>query len=440
MKNASFICKLALFAAILTLLVGVCAIAMADTHIGEHTWDSGVKVEDANCDHPARYKFTCTVCGATKYDYVGTSDPSKHDWGDWVVKKAATCTEAGERVRTCKNNPHHTETDYPAKLGHNLGDWVTIKSPTCTEDGTKRRSCSRCTYYENETISALNHDWGPEVVKAATCTTTGSITRTCRRDSSHVQSTTIPIDPNAHQWGEYVTVKKPNCTYPGQKTRTCKLNSAHTDSVEIPIDPNAHQWDKGTIIVKPTLTSPGKKLYVCQINSAHTKEENIAKLTMGNNTVCAFGPRLRDVNLYPYDTDLWYMFTPFDASQDGVQTYELVASNKLIVGNVTLTIKEGNLTIDYTLNDTANFAIDLEFFTVLNRINDLTQYEPEELMNMRWNKKQAYNLAETFGDDTSLVLYFCSRCTYSDSSKYIGLNYDSNAHRVLLQRMLDLMD
>ena len=136
------------------------------------------------------------------------------------------------------------------------------------------------------------------------------------------------------------------------------------------------------------------------------------------------------------------MFTPFDASQDGVQTYELVASNMYIVGSLTLTIKDGNLTVNYKLNDPYKFNVTLEFFTVLNRIGDLTQYEPEDLvrMGLGLKKNQPINLAEKFGDDTNLVLYFCSRCDYTYSAKYESLNYNSTAHKRLLNTMLDLMD
>ena len=134
------------------------------------------------------------------------------------------------------------------------------------------------------------------------------------------------------------------------------------------------------------------------------------------------------------------MFTPFDASKDGVQTYELVASNMYIVGNLTLTIRDGYLTVDYKLADTSKFDITLEFFTVLNRINDLTQYEPETLQALRMNKNQPINLAETFGDDTNLVLYFCSRCNYTYSSRYTSLNYNSAVHQRLVNSMLALMD
>ena len=77
---------------------------------------------------------------------------------------------------------------------------------------------------------------------------------------------------------------------------------------------------------------------------------------------------------------------------------------------------------------------------MLNRIGDLTKYEPEDLLSMRMSRNQPINLAEKFGDDTSLVLYFCSRCDYTYSAKYQSLAYNSTAHQRLLGTMLYLMD
>ena len=190
----------------------------------------------------------------------------------------------------------------------------------------------------------------------------------------------------------------------------------------------------------PTLTEEGEKLYTCQNDPSHTRIEKLGVLVMNNNTVCAFGPRLRDVNLYPYNTDVWYMFTPFDASKEGRQTFELVASNMYIVGTLTIDIQNGAMTVDYKLADTSKFDITLEFFTVLNRIQDITRYEPEDLQYMRMNVKQPISLQDQFGDDRNLVLYFCSRCNYTWSNRYTGLNYNSAAHQRLLSEMMSLMD
>lgn len=83
------------------------------------------------------------------------------------------------------------------EFNHHWSDTETL--PTCTEDGEKGRVCSRCGMKETEKIPALGHDWGAwTVTTPATCTKEGVETRICNRDSSHVETRTIPA--TGHNW------------------------------------------------------------------------------------------------------------------------------------------------------------------------------------------------------------------------------------------------
>ena len=79
-------------------------------------------------------------------------------------------------------------------------DWhYTETLPTCTKDGEKVGVCSRCGMKETEKIPALGHDWGAwTVTTPATCTNEGVETRICNRNSSHVETRTIPT--TGHNW------------------------------------------------------------------------------------------------------------------------------------------------------------------------------------------------------------------------------------------------
>ena len=63
------------------------------------------------------------------------------------------------------HNRAYTETALPDFSGsetHPLDDWVITKEPTCTEPGEKRRSCkvsSDCVVTETEELPALGHQW-----------------------------------------------------------------------------------------------------------------------------------------------------------------------------------------------------------------------------------------------------------------------------------------
>ena len=427
----------------------------------------------------------CKVCGYSGGTTDETLPALGHDWGPWQVTTAPTCTAAGVETRVCKRDSSHVETNPLAALGHNWGPWQVTKQPACEVPGENTRTCKNDpAHQEHEPIAPIGHKWDSgKVTREPDCTNPGIRTYTCQNDPTHTRTEPIPIIPDAHKWDGGKVTKQPNCTEPGVRTYTCLINSAHTKTEPIPIVPDAHdwgtptitkqptceepgvkttvcrlnsahtktepvpptghKWDDGVIIKKPTLTEEGEKKYTCQNDPTHTRIEKLGVLSMNNNTVCAFGPRLRaDAKkiALPYYSTQWYMYTPFDASVEGKQTFDLVASNMYIVGTVTLTIRDGNLLIDYKLSDPNKFTITLEFFTVLGSMNELTQYEPENLLYMRMNRNQPINLAENFGEDTNLVLYFCSRCNYNYSSRYVSLNYESAAHLRLLQSMLALMD
>ena len=83
------------------------------------------------------------------------------------------------------------------EFNHDWHDTETL--PTCTEDGEKVEECSRCGMKKTEKISALGHDWGAwTVTTPATCTKEGVETRICNRNSSHVETRTIPT--TGHNW------------------------------------------------------------------------------------------------------------------------------------------------------------------------------------------------------------------------------------------------
>ena len=62
--------------------------------------------------------------------------------------------------------------DTPGEHTHVYGEWQMIKNPTCTEKGEKKRTCS-CGQEEKELIAALGHEEVTDNAVAATCTQKG---------------------------------------------------------------------------------------------------------------------------------------------------------------------------------------------------------------------------------------------------------------------------
>lgn len=77
-----------------------------------------------------------------------------HDWSEWTVTKAPTCTEAGLETRTCYVCGE-TETREIAATGHTWDEGVTTKQPTETEDGEMTYTCTVCGETRTEVIPML---------------------------------------------------------------------------------------------------------------------------------------------------------------------------------------------------------------------------------------------------------------------------------------------
>ncbi len=360
---------------------------------------------------------------------------------DWTVIREATCTTDGYRVKNCTVCGTLLESEtIPA--GHKFGAWTTV-AVTCTTDGYDYRTCSVCGYteYRNQVACPGSHLWdGGTVTVAATCTQPGVTTYTCLRCQA---TRTEQTSRKGHTWGPWNVDIQPTCTERGHRWHTCTVCHENHDEA---MQPLGHSWSEWVVVRQATAFQAGEEQRTCsncgKVEKRDLPYDGSNAAAGGGATMCVYGPRLKDVGTYldPAYT-AWYMFTPFDASVDGRQTYELVVDDAYIVGTATITVENGNVTLDYDLN-TPYLTVDLEFFSFLPDMHVLTQYEPEEL-KARYGMETGvpYSIASRFGGDTNLVLYFCSRVTYSyDAATMSPLNYMSTYHQALLSQMLLIMD
>ena len=93
-----------------------------------------------------------------------TEPPHTHDFGEWNVTQAPTCTEKGQQERSCSCG--EKETEKIDALGHDEENHD-AKAPTCTAIGWDAYvTCSRCNYTTYAEKAALGHKPGAD----ATCT------------------------------------------------------------------------------------------------------------------------------------------------------------------------------------------------------------------------------------------------------------------------------
>lgn len=144
-------------------------------HIASDTTRDGMATEQGYYALAAYYRLK----NSQKFLYDMTDVCITHEFGEWVVTTAPTCTETGTETRTCKTCGAE-ETRTVKATGHKFGAWEVTKAATCTETGSQKHVCSVCQAEETQTIKALGHKFGKWVVtKEATRTETGLKTRTC---------------------------------------------------------------------------------------------------------------------------------------------------------------------------------------------------------------------------------------------------------------------
>lgn len=387
-----------------------------------------------SCTEAGLQVKTCTVCGI---ELAAETIPALgHLYGGWITKEA-TCTEGGYEYRVCGRDSSHIETrnHVPAK-GHSWGAYVLTTAPTCTAAGVETSECSVCHETRTRSIPALGHKWDSGVITVEpSCTTTGVKLFTCLNDPSHTYMETIKA--LGHTWTKWDVDIKPTCTTKGHRWHKCTVcGKTYDESMQ----PLGHEWGPWVLVREATVSQPGLEQRTCA--RCGQVEEREVPFAGGGAAMCVFGPRLKDVGTYlnpPYVA--WYMFTPFDASVEGRQTYELVVDDTYIVGTATIIVANGTVSLEYELY-TSSVQVDLEFFSFLPDMHVLNQYEPEELLPICGMEPGVpYSIADRFGGDTNLVLYFCSRVTYSyDAAGMSPLNYMSTYHQALLNNMLSIMD
>lgn len=156
-----------------------------------------------------------------------------------------------------------------------------------------------------------------------------------------------------------------------------------------------------------------------------------------HNTVCTFGPHFRDVS--PELTDKWYMFTPVDLSQDGMQTHILVGGGAYIIGYLNIYVSGDSVTVYYQyFND--GIQAEQEFFTFFHDYASITTVTPEEIDPL-FSYGTPISIANDLNGDTTLILFARNVVTFRNDNPLI-IRFWENTPDFKAQReqMLTLLD
>ena len=178
---------------------------------------------EPTCTTSGRSYTTCGNCGGRIGD-IQTLAALGHNY-EWVVDKAATCTEEGSRHQECTRCNATGTTETIAMLAHTSDMFKHVDEPTCTGKGYIYNLCTVCGARINEQMqNALGHSYSWVVDKAATCTEEGSRHEECSR--CHLTGATETIAMVEHTSDEFKHVDEPTCTAKGYIYNLCTVCGA----------------------------------------------------------------------------------------------------------------------------------------------------------------------------------------------------------------------
>jgi hypothetical protein len=138
--------------------------------------------------------------------------------GDWVITKAATCTEEGTEVRYCSECGEIAETRSIAKIAHDT--YEVKQEPTCTVDGFIKTYCKVCGQLINtEILKATGHVNTHEETVPPTCTVDGYTDVICDKCGEIISHTVIPATGHKTHTNE----KAATCTEDGYIDVVCEV-------------------------------------------------------------------------------------------------------------------------------------------------------------------------------------------------------------------------
>ena len=239
----------------------------------EHVWNDGEISKDSTCTEAGEKVYTCKVCGETKAEAIEALGHAYSE--EWTVDKEATCEEAGSKSHHCTRPGCDSKTDVTVieALGHEWGEGKETKAPTCTEAGEKTYTCTRCDKTKTEAIEALGHAYSEEwtVDKEATCEEAGSKSHHCTRPGCDSKSEVTEIAALGHEWGEGTETKAPTCTEAGEKTYTCtRCDKIKTEAIEALGHAYSEEW---TVDKEATCEEAGSKSHHCTRPGCDSKSE-----------------------------------------------------------------------------------------------------------------------------------------------------------------------
>ena len=306
------------------------------------------------------------------------------------------CTECGAVYEQPTAAPTATATVKPTATAT-----ATVK-PTATATATvKPTATATATVKPTATATATVK---PTATATATVRPTATATATVKPTAAPTATVKPTAAPTATPTVKPIQPKHAGCLNPvicdaGIVSATVKKAATCTEAGSVE---NAYKCGLKTVSTIPALGHEyaNDKCVVCG-----KKEPKYYY----NNTMTSFGPTTREL----VGGKDWYRVTPVDLSIDGAYTYDLIASNRYVVGRVNIVVRAGMLTVNYKV--VARPAdIKNESLMIYTSKDALASGDA-----ISANVGDIIDIAKTFGDDTKVIV-----------SLILTADYDAAGHNV----------
>lgn len=401
-----------------------------------HSYDSGKITTEPTCTKNGVKTYTCSVCHGTRTESI---EAEGHDKGAWVEVRKATCKKDGLKELRCTKCGETLQSEIISSAGveHKPGQMSITTQPSCTEPGEKTQKCTVCDeILKREPIEANGHDDGVWVVtKPVSCKEDGREELQCTICSAMLESRVLSAANAKHVPGSMKITKAPTCTHEGEKTQKCTVCNVVLATEKI----SAEGHDKGAwVVVTPaTREETGLKELRCTKCQAVLDTAVIPVQTTDyfpRSTACSIGPRFCDVSRL---TNQWFRFTPLDLGTDGVQTYDLMASDAYVIGQVTVKVAEGMVTINCTYVS-EDVKVREAFCTLLPSLAETETLNQNSLTHYAFG--EPISIADELGGDTKVLLFICNVVDYNTDMPITRVWPNTNDFVLKINQLKENMD
>lgn len=199
-----------------------------------------------------------------------------HDYTAYQMSKLPSCTEAGEKQRTCKVCGKVDKQSINA-LGHRYSPTVITKAPSCEVEGSKESQCRYCDHKLTEAISALDHVWNTGVILTSpTCEAVGEARASCALCG---KEDLVELKATGHLYNNSCDTLCNRCNAPREALHNLKTFYFHNEEKHAAICLTCseeiyteHCWDDGVAVKPATISGEGLLVYTCT-DCSMTKEE-----------------------------------------------------------------------------------------------------------------------------------------------------------------------